>query len=591
MSFLTQYIETNNPEVEEILLDTELITELKFDQGRLKDFILQNINKIIDFLVVEPSLNSSSKRCFTLPHKACEVICNYNQSIAQCVLQDKSIFLERFHNYIKTTDKQVLLDSTLPTYGFKILIKLIKSNTEDFNQFLLKDEVENILFDCFDLSLYLDSSNDTLLILLANDLIKPSIFAHINRLFIKYISNCIDILESKNSSLSLELLLNFDSLNNISTDIIKILKILHMIEPDYNERESIISKLFSDENISLIMKYLNSVNENFYLEYIEVRTTINTLLNLISSFIINSVDIKQFNSEYLSNTLNIYMFDEIMDLDLIQEQKKDNSTDFQNNLNLSKEFSYSKVNKIIQFLSPSVLKVFNMINEIKDKLSYNSAYINKQDKIEIINKKYTTAKLFIVDLCILEIVFFPSYNINICQVDILFDIIKDFSFHHNNSFLLNKIVKLVDLLVNSNNSMIQELRNQLIKKGCFDRFLLFFKTSNFFTFETKTFNNCNYFIQNSAQVFQITKLIIENKSKFDEFIQIEADVLEKYNIYKIIQTKTLSQEKQNLSDIPIKDEDEEYKTTSSTGNSNDISKKVMEKAKGIKENLKNLSSI
>ena len=47
---------------------------------------------------------------------------------------------------------------------------------------------------------------------------------------------------------------------------------------------------------------------------------------------------------------DIYMFEEIMDLDLIQEQKKDNSTDFQNNLNLSKEFSYSKVNKIIQFL-------------------------------------------------------------------------------------------------------------------------------------------------------------------------------------------------------------------------------------------------
>lgn len=201
MSFLANFIKSEKPEVEEVLLDPELFSEIKESNKIVQNFIIDNLDKVLTYIVEEPDINCTSKRGLNLPFIVSELFCmnlkelqsrllvvhttksctkhktdlnitNTNYNINNCNnnstnnydhldLEKKNStcnsnskhkfdydstpsFLERFFKYIQTTDTETLIKSTLPGYCFKIIKKLIKGSFPEFLRvFSEKENLKN----------------------------------------------------------------------------------------------------------------------------------------------------------------------------------------------------------------------------------------------------------------------------------------------------------------------------------------------------------------------------------------------------------------------------------------------------------------
>lgn len=550
-SFLTNYIENENPDLEDIILDSELLSELKFDQGKLKDYIIQNIHKIIDYLVIEPDVNASSKRNFSLPFKACEILCSYNSSIAKCIMQDETIFFQRFLDYLNKTDKTIILNSTLPGYGFKIIGKYIKSNTEEFVTLFSSNKGGKVILDCFKSTLYLDSSIDTLLLFLANqaecDEIKKKIIKILSEIYLSVLDDSTSLLQEDFSELKVRL--QFDKLQNVCYMVMKLLKVMQMIEPQENIRKEFIDLFISKGTICLIVKYLNSAIdkiEKIYSQF-EAKNSLNSVIHLITTMLVNLMDIKTFNDLKLNDVLTLFLFDEVMELDLISEHQKEPHDGFLNNLRLPEDYSKELFKLIIEATFPSAIKISSIVKNRENEEDSKLMILYKEMKII----KFSQLRLLFLDLIVLSL---SSLEPNCFENGILSEHIQEalncLSLFHLNSFLMNKVTKITEILVES--SKWEKVFIELAEKNAFDKVIVRFNSTEHINVEEKRYTN-KYFERqsNTIGLFLIVTLLKQKEENLAVSTKESlADGKEYYEAYKEVYSKSLTQDKQSQSDLP-----------------------------------------
>jgi len=612
MSFLASYIQNESPEIEDVLLDSELSTEIKTDNKITLNFILKNFNKVLSYITEEPDIKSNSKRSLNLPFIVSELFCYNIKDLQSRLLMVKfseekekektdencNFFLDKFFKYIDNTDVKTLVESTLPSYCFKVLAKLIKTN---FNVILknFSDE-ENFanLIKCLQKCIFLDSCSDILLLFYANEIEQYSDFkSKLTNKFIDHLSftfSQIDgLIKSKTlvnkstNNIDLEISIMFDTCENILKFIMKQMKVITIIEKDDEIRQSYIKEVIFNKNyFNCIKDHLILIIENFadLKDHWEITRSMNSSICFVNTLLVYLSNKNEFESNKLENILSMFLFDEILDLDLIPEYDEESKEEFKNNLKLNR----SDTNQIIEFLLETF---FNICLEIVNKISntYNKpiSEVNPQDKVITNFKNLEVYKVREIYLYILDFVILILSNHEIDQsiikTNFLENIFQNFNKFNGNTFYLNKTIKLLEIIIsNHTNNKIKNLSpensllSQIIKSDCLKKLISQINFENFYTTNTKfkineenneedkenqdnqqkykkCFNN-NSLLLNSAQSYIIYKTIsnIDNLAKYEEeYTQIFKDKEELYKYYSEISNLQINQKRQSPSDLVI----------------------------------------
>lgn len=586
-TFLTSYIENNEANIEDVLLDNEILSELKFDSGKLTEFVIKNIDKIIDFVIVEPDINSSSKRIFSLPYKASEVLSGYNVTISKFIIKDKEIFFEKFLKYLKISSKNTIINSMLPTYCFKIINKIFAKNINIITEIILEDsknEFKNIIFDCYKESLYLESSTTSIIMLLSclyeneKHNAKYEVYTFIKKTFSNSLNQIVELLsndnieyikhniDNYNNESYIELICKFDIVCNIANLLMKLFKILNIIESNEDVLKNLINEIISEYNLTLIAKIINIISNNIkeLISVVEIKMTIDTVSLLITNMLTNLIDINLFNSQNLSEFLTLFLYDEIQELSLISENKSldENNNIYMNNLTLSKETAYNTINLIYNITIDSFVNLNKYVKDTNDskKIPTNC---NKLDYINI----YSNFRLIYLDLIIIALLTINQNDLkqkkfyNFISIQELTNVIKDVSYFHSNSLFLNKCCKIFNILL-FDKSKYTYLLDNMFNDNVFVNEIIYlsnmFVNSSFINSDKHTFSNSNYYSLNSAQVFNILDYFLSNLDKikekninfYDNLLLNKQYIL----LYKEISKLELSNEKQDKSDLPCNTE-------------------------------------
>lgn len=553
-SFLANYIETQNPVFEDVLLDSELLGELKFDQGILKEYIINNLHLLVDYLVIEPDVNSSSKRNFNLPFKACEVLCGFNSSVAKYVLDHEEIFFDRFFWYVTNTDKSTLLQSTLPGYGFKIINKYIKSNSDSFSNLLSNSEFKSKFYSTLTDCLYLDSAADSILLIITSKSEYEATSIEFLERLIKYFDTQLkQVLELilKSSLQELDQLLALDSLINTINIIMKLLKVLNLIEEKETAREDVIGKLLSVEIIDTIFDFIKEISDSNangkYKSVIEVRLVVHSLLKLITSSAINLMNIHEFNKEKLQDYLSLFIFDEVLELDLIPEKKETGVHAFFNNLILSQSFSEQTIQRLVsklltQFFSSSTAFMKELNERAIDSICKNVIIVPAGKAI-----------LLSLDFIIIAL---STSNVDLGDNEVisrmLFDALSIFFLYESNNPLISKIYKIVQLLFS--NQSLKDLKQKLCSTELFLAFLERYERINLtINPQQETYCSAGFKTVASAHLYSIASIIMSNIADFEANQNVNEKIKslsEYHELFTRVSNKRLTQDRQNLSDLP-----------------------------------------
>lgn len=614
MSFLSNFIKSSHPKIEEIIEDQEILYEINQENEVVKEYIINNISSILEYLLIEPDIVSSSKRSLVLPFKSSEIFLLNKSFLSDILLSDTSIYLDRLLNYIKSTKKEVLLSSTLPSYNYKIINKYINSVPEKIiSLFIRQPQSETIFYEIIENSLFLSSSTDLLLLLLSSMneqyeqsnedafKIKERIFEKILFLFETSLrSSAKSMLNNENES---EIELRLDIVHNLTIMIMKILKVLNFLEKEEKKRGFIIKQIVSDENIRNISHIFSSVKREEYIldRSITFRYTINSLIQFISFFIINSIDIYEFTSKSLEDVLFIFQFDEVSELNILQEielkeKKGEIDRKAKNNLLIDVNFMSDLVKSVLKRLEKSLKYLYKSVydesfSSEEDHYKINTQYKANGNDAKI--RRYGNIRLYILDIVILEYIFFDTKYVS--DISDICEVFKVITKYNQNTFLLSKSYKLFTfvLQINKDNS-----KESLFLTNPFREILLFFKENCYVKPSNdidpsqykSIYDNSSYFIQNYIYFFLILSCLFDFKDEIKVINpQLYTDLLpcqEMVLLYKQTLSFKLCQTIQRLEDLPITlSQDEVY--ASMINEDKSISQKTIQKAKGVIENLKN----
>lgn len=307
MSFLANYITKENPEIEEVLLDGELFSEIKSDNKITANYIIRHFDKVLNYITVEPDVNCNSKISLNLPFVVSEVLClnmkeiqsklmnlSFNKKKENDCLSSNNVcksnsnnfpdtinsapvlpdFFRKFFSYVEKTDSEVIVASTLPGYCFKVMKKIIKSNFKEFLRVFSVEENYNQLITCLQNTIYLDSSADILILLYANEIEQYSEFKkNLTKQFVSILSKNLSQINGllkdnlseykKLGKIDFKTSLIFDSIENILKYFMKQMKVMTLIETNKNTRDSIIIDIiFNNEYLENLKNHLILISEN-----------------------------------------------------------------------------------------------------------------------------------------------------------------------------------------------------------------------------------------------------------------------------------------------------------------------------------------
>lgn len=378
-------------------------------------------------------------------------------------------------------------------------------------------------------------------------------------------------LTSNKFNMSLELSLLFDSAENILKYFMKQMKVLTLIETDKLVRDYIIIEiLFRQDYLETLKEHMILCKENWkVLKYHwEISRSLNSIIHYVTTSIIYLCNKKDFDDKKLENYLSLFLFDEIMDLDLISEtneQVKESCDIYKNNLNLEKDNSHSIINKLAKtFYSIcfDITKVITAENDLVDSIRANTSN-------QILFPKASQFYLLTLDFTIL-ILLNHEIDHGLISVDFLQKLADDFNKYHSNSFFLNKVVKVFEIIID-NKLMIDKsakaldistsqvksdacLYSNLLKSNVLTSLMKKINLGLFLKNEAKQYSNSNYCVLNSVHSFLIANIIKEltesNNSNQELNNELELKI-ESINSYKEIYNRVLTQDKQSLSDLKV----------------------------------------
>lgn len=630
MTFLANYIQSENPDIEEILLDPELLSEIKESNKVVLNYILSHFNQVISYLVEEPEITSSSKRSLNLPFIVSELLCMNLKDIQARLFvihntkptnstsnsitlensaklkssQNKDInetekktpyclsnttspdkqkfdhnstpsFFDSFFKYINETSKETLITSTLPAYGFKIMKKLIKSNFAEFLKVFNKDINYNNLICCLQSCMYLDSAADILILLYANEVESYSDFKlNLTKSFNTFLNNSVKKLNrelkeylnnhNKNENDSKELCLNlsisFDSIENLLKYFMKQMKVLTLIETDKDIRNYIIIEiLFKHDYLDSFKEHLAIIRENWNMlkGYWEISRSINSVIHYITTSIIYLSNKKDFDDENLENYLSMFLFDEIMDLDLLTEAAEgtESNNQFKNNFYLAKESSHNIINIFVKNYYAICVDICNVITDLNNNTGSNSFI-----KANIPNVQYNKASQFYLLTLDFTILILLNHEIDHSNISLEFlnKITKDFNRFHSNSFFLNKVIKIFKIIAanyKNNNSKIDNcLYSKFIESNILNDLLDIIDLTKFVDVKNKKYSNKNYQILNSAQSYLAVFFMLEIEDLEKRNPELKKKLEEKKEIimmYKDLFNFVMIQDRQPITDLQI----------------------------------------
>lgn len=371
--------------------------------------------------------------------------------------------------------------------------------------------------------------------------------------------------------MSLELSLLFDSAENVLKYFMKQMKVLTLIETDKSVRDYIIIEiLFRQDYLETLKEHMILCKDNWkILKYHwEISRSLNSIIHYVTTSIIYLCNKKDFDDKKLENYLSLFLFDEIMDLDLISETNelvKESSDIYKNNLNLEKENSHNIINKLAKTFYSICFDITKVITEENDLIDSIRANASKQ----ILFPKASQFYLLTLDFTIL-ILLNHEIDHGLITIEFLQKLADDFNKYHSNSFFLNKVVKVFEIIIDNklivdkltktndfNSNQVQSdacLYSNLIKSNVLTSLIKKINLGMFLKSGEKQYSNSNYFVLNSVHSFLIANMIKElaesnliNQDLIDE-LELKKQTI---NSYKEIYNCILTQDKQTLSELKV----------------------------------------
>lgn len=602
MSFLAEYIKTENPELEEILLDSEILSEIKSDKF-VQSYIVKNFSSIIKFLFEEPNLiNDSSKRIYNLPFIASEICLLNLKEINNRLLAniDNEVnYFNEFFSYVQKADRNQILNSNLANFSLKIIKKIIKTNFKEFLKYFSNDKLFDNLIECLAKIIFLDQAADVIILLHSNETENYSLFKNkISNRFSNVLSNKIQELNCIITShfnrtdkvafkIQFETSIDFDVIENIMKYFMKQMKVWTIIETDYKIREKLLSDvIFHDKCLENLQIHLEIISENWIYMYDnwEITRSVNSLIHYVTTCIIYLSNKTDFNNSKFEECINLFMFDEIMDLDIVQTNSiNTDSSKFENNFLTSK----TDAGKHISMLIDLFFKLcFNLAKIIISSSKINFEYI-----------------LNFIDFILLLLLNKEIIHL-ILSIDCIEFIIDNFSKFKNNTFYMSKLCKLFDLIISnskSNNNLSDNqnksadccIYSNLLKSDSLFNFINIIDLSNIVKKDKMNVeeNNADFYIfnkesyknQDSIHVFLILKQLYEIKEdiKIHNIKSYEILMTKEisYNSYKSFYEREITKEKQNPDVLKFID------PVLNTNNTSDIDGKIKFKFFSYKKKL------
>lgn len=458
MSFLAEYIKTENPELEEILLDTEIFAEIKTDKF-VQSYIIKNFSGIINYLFDEPNLlNDSSKRIYNLPFTASEICCLNLKEINNrllCNNENDVCYFKEFFSYIQKSNRSQILNSILTNYSLKIIKKILRTNFKEFLKFFSDEVLFDKLIECLEKIIYLDQAADVIILLHANETESYSLFKNkISHKFSNVLSNKLQEINEEISklckdsnpniiSIGFETSIDFDVVENILKYFMKQMKVWTIIEKDYKIREGLLSDvIFFDKSLEKLQLHLDILIENWYLMYEnwEITRSANSIIHYITTCIIYLSNKADFNNSKFEDCINIFMFDEIMDLDIVQANSINlEPSIFENSFLTSKVDATKHISKLIELFYNRCFKLAEVILNLNNSKRINTEFI-----------------LNFIDFTLLLLLNREIIH-QVLAYECIDFIIKNFRRFRNNTFYMSKLVKLFELIIsNKLNSLNNE---------------------------------------------------------------------------------------------------------------------------------------
>ena len=618
MSFLASYINKENPDIEEVLLDGELFSEIKTDNKVTANYIIKHFNKVLDYITIEPEISSSSKRSLNIPFVVSEILCLNMKDIQARLMNlplskkkdienketilspqsntSKSLnslpdFFQKFFDYVDKTEKEVLIESTLPGYCFKIMKKIVKSNFKEFLKVFSNEENYQRLIKCLQGTIFLDSAADILILLYANETEEYSNFKmNLTKHFISFLNSNLLKINSlivknlsdykTNGKIDLKTSLMFDSVENILKYFMKQMKVMTLIETNKNTRDSIlVDIIFQKEYLDNLKLHIKICQDNWnnLKDFWEITRCINSIVHYITTSIIYLSNKQDFDDKKVESCLSLFLFDEILDLDLIADiyengtDKKEPET-FKNNFYLGKEDSHKIIDDLVSTFFSSCVGLCQTIGNEGDfeqkggrqinvqsskEINIRSSLLQANTNNEIYFRRASQFYLLTLDFTIL-LLLNHEVSHSVISLEFLEKICEDYFIYHNNTFFLNKVNKIFEIII-YNKKNVEHVKNfqidecifsQIIKSEKILNLIKNIQLENFYKEKEGEiiFSNKYYNGQlNSAQSFIFLK-------QLKEVEEIKGALEEKKSsieVFEDLYQRKLDQKKQNISELKI----------------------------------------
>eukprot|EP01091_Cochliopodium_minus_P014882 TRINITY_DN5152_c0_g1_i1.p1 TRINITY_DN5152_c0_g1~~TRINITY_DN5152_c0_g1_i1.p1 ORF type:complete len:536 (-),score=144.09 TRINITY_DN5152_c0_g1_i1:86-1693(-) len=181
ISVVETILEKDDFTLEELMDEEDLIQECKSENQKLIDFLVipSTLEKLFDYITVQPPEDSDSVRCFKYPFIASEILCSDSWAICDAIYDNKNL-LDKLYGFL---DNKAPLNDTLATHVSKVAASLLDKKAPDTLEYLRENNnIVNKFIEHLKSSAMMDlllkiiasSENDTLQWLCELDLI-PSL--------------------------------------------------------------------------------------------------------------------------------------------------------------------------------------------------------------------------------------------------------------------------------------------------------------------------------------------------------------------------------------------------------------------------------
>lgn len=495
---------------------------------------MNHIDEIVDYIICEPSVDTDYKRGYKFPFLAAEILSLDSEIIQDYILSHETtyrqskfplliVFILELSNYSDNfnTGENV---STIPGYIEKIVVSTFKQSQSKLAN-LIQSHFSNISD-----SLINNIDSEIIREIMFQILILPSEKTEVNKTYLELKITILGLvfgnIKKYSNKISEGSFVEDEKLKNSILLIIKLMKFMYKLKPE--EINSLLMEIYSDENLNLIETIISDHNTmtdyNSSLQENEISTKFRYIFYLIYNTIATILK-PPHRGVNCKLTSDIFKEEVLSEIDHISE--KQHNKDEENTLNDSPaENSYDKANPNSFSLSS---------NEVKEKLTYFliknfSNIIETSQKIKFyfkLNKKIPTIANCHVIPASQEYLIFLDILISILQLKIveeintnLFEVlIDDLIFYYHNEFLLNKILKIFEVVLFDNYYL--KIKQQIVlNDSLFQKLLKSLDIKSYINIETKVINNRNKFNYNYAHLIQLVNYFYVsikelNESDFD----------------------------------------------------------------------------